>query len=134
MHSILSQFSSEIFHIAQSNTLSHRNDRHLSEVEVFLGTITAPSKVRRHRDDLIARLQLHTTTLFEATRDGIAGGEEADDSAGTVEAVEQRTLRAWAAWMTAVEAEGSEFGVKSFGWVALQLVFEAMRELDGEEE
>jgi hypothetical protein len=36
--------------------------------------------------------------------------------------------------MTAVEAEGSEFGVKSFGWVALQLVFEAMRELDGEEE
>ncbi|GAA6016409.1 hypothetical protein JCM10207_003852 [Rhodosporidiobolus poonsookiae] len=123
---VLDDFCDSLWYIAHVNTLSKRN--HLSEVEVLLGALAAPTKIPKQRQDLSARLQLHTGELFEKTRScilGAYGDEEVDP--------EEHVVRAWAAWKTAVEEDGSYFGVKTFGFVALQLFFEGVKRLEGEE-
>lgn len=127
MEKHLAEFCAELFHIAQNNTLSHRNDRHLSEVEVFLGTIAAPAKAHRQRQDQTARLNLQSSTLYDMLTDSIRGAEDAVEGRGQV------VERSWAAWMAAVDAGGTEYGVKSFGLVALQVLLEGLTELDGQE-
>ncbi|GAA5898266.1 hypothetical protein JCM6882_000114 [Rhodosporidiobolus microsporus] len=129
MRALLEWYASDLFHYAQSNTLSKRPEKHLSEVEAFLGTIAAPAKVPRQRQDLVARLQLQTRELYEWTQYDLFGAAED----GSELEPEEQILRAWAAWQVALDSDGGEFGVKAFGMLALQSLFEAREVLEGEE-
>ncbi|GAA6030286.1 hypothetical protein JCM8097_009029 [Rhodosporidiobolus ruineniae] len=129
MHSLLDSVCAELFHIAHVNTLSKRPDRHLSEVEVLLGTLCAPAKNPKQRQNLVARLQLQTRELFEYVEAVLTtdeNGEEAEP--------EEQIVLGWAAWCAALDREESEFGVKPFGYVALQVLLDGVRRLEGREE
>ncbi|GAA5981898.1 hypothetical protein JCM11641_001935 [Rhodosporidiobolus odoratus] len=128
MRHLLVAFLPEIGYIASTHTLSKRPDRYLSEVEVYLSAIAAPAKQPRQRQDLVARLQLATSELFDRFCDEISGwyGEEELE-------LEEQVKRACAAWQVALEA-GEEYGVKTFGFLSLQLLLDGLKRLEGEED
>ncbi|KAF9521102.1 hypothetical protein BS47DRAFT_1357042 [Hydnum rufescens UP504] len=72
----------------------------------------------RQRNDLQARLRQQCKALVDTT------GEELSDTDG----FEDWLLRAWVAWKVP-RALGSAFGAKSYGYVALGSMFEALRVL-----
>lgn len=122
---VMFSFGDELLYYARINTLSQRADRHLSEAETFVGTISAPSKDDRRRRDGIARLQDQTASLFGMLRDDIVGYEETP--------LEEQALWAWASWHAALEADPSDFGARSYGWVALGALLEVVEQLNEEE-
>ncbi|KAI5478467.1 hypothetical protein MNV49_005108 [Pseudohyphozyma bogoriensis] len=118
------EFGDELLRRARANTLSRRHGFHLSEEEVFVGTILAPSKDKRGKRDTIARLQEHTADLFARLRQEIAGDEEGD--------VALQAERAWAAWHAALRSNQEEYGVKTFAWIVLGVLLDNVAELNGE--
>ncbi|BGP17969.1 hypothetical protein JCM10213v2_006017 [Rhodosporidiobolus nylandii] len=130
MQNLLVAFCPEMYHIARTHTLSKRTDRHLSEVEVFLSTIASPAKNPRQRSDLVSRLELVTRELFDVFMDEIAGVYSYDEDVEPAWQVE----RAWAAWQVAVEGDGTQFGGKSFGFLALSLLLRGAKRMNGEED
>lgn len=125
-------FADDLMYYARVNTLQHRNDRHLTEAEVFVGTVAAPSKDHRLRQDKISKLQEQTGSLFSAYRKEIEGyaGEEDPSEQSQLARV---ALRAWAAWYAAVEEDQDAYGVKTFGWLALGVLMEVLAEMNGDQ-
>lgn len=115
----MSHFGSELLQIARLNTLNQRSSRHLTEEEVFTGTIAAIGDPRRKRDAM-ARLQKQSQFAFKQLRFDIEDPEEA-----------LTLIRAWRGFLVAKGADQSVFGVKSFGWTCMGLV---LRELLSEED
>jgi hypothetical protein len=120
---IIPQFQSfvlDLQYICANHSLTRRP---LTEEECWAGTIVAKSSQPRQRNELQARLREQCKRLVDTTR------EELSD----YEALEDKLLRAWVAWKVSC-ALGSTFGAKSYGYVALGSIFEALRglkELDG---
>ncbi|ORY85390.1 RNA dependent RNA polymerase-domain-containing protein [Leucosporidium creatinivorum] len=123
MFELIFPFIDELVYFSYLNSLSDRPYDHLSEGEVFIGTISAPAKDDRKRRDSIVRLQEQTGELMELCRAEILGFETS---------LELQAQRAWAAWMAAKEADAKDFGVKSFGWLALGVLLEVLEELKGQ--
>ena len=126
----LYEFCEWLFHYATINTLSSRPDIHLSEPEVVLGTLATPAKNPRLRQDKQARLQRQTTDLFDLVRDEVLGYLE--DDAGEKEIVEVLE-RCWVGWLVAKKEEQEWFGVKSFGFIVLQVLLDLMKRLEERE-
>lgn len=124
LETLILPFSDEFLRICRLNALSRRRDRHLSEEEAFVGTISATSKDKRRRQDMIIQLQEQTPALFEATREETCGYEEE---------VEEQVQRAFAAWWAALEADQTQSGVRTFGWIAMGVLLRLMAEMNGEE-
>jgi len=103
-----------------SNTL-HAQTTQLSEGEVVVGTISQQTSQPRKRKELMAKVRDSTDRLVQGIREELAG----DDS---IEG-EESLYRAWTAWEFS-KAQGDSFGAKSFGWIALGLIFEAIKEVE----
>lgn len=73
---------------------------------------------------MIIQLQEQTPALFEATREETCGYEEE---------VEKQVQRAFAAWWAALEADQTQSGVRTFGWIAMGVLLRLMAEMNGEE-
>lgn len=110
--------------ICAVHTLSRSRHAMLTEAEVFVGTIVANTSQPARRLDHISKIRDETTMLVDDVRDSLMGGAEI--------ATEQRLYRAYFAWRRSLEAssETEVFGLRSFGWIALSVVFEAMKDLD----
>ncbi|KAL8279909.1 hypothetical protein RQP46_007759 [Phenoliferia psychrophenolica] len=124
MRHVMERFTEEFLRLARLHTLSRRQDRHLSEEETFAGTMVAHSRDRRLRNDTITQLHEHTATLFDATRLDILGYEEEEEA--------EQTNRAWAAWTVARSLDQRKFGVKSFGYLALEVLLSQIATMNGE--
>ncbi|KAM0749810.1 RdRP-domain-containing protein [Meredithblackwellia eburnea MCA 4105] len=122
--SSIETFSEELLQICRLCNLSQRADRHLSEEEAFSSTIFFASRDVRKRQDLIARLRHHTSILFEDLLNEICGESEDEEENP------RRILdRAWGAWGAAISADQTTFGARTFGFLALEIVLDQMKEL-----
>lgn len=122
-------FASELKYICSASTLSLKP---LTEEEVLMGTILAKTSQPRKRQSHQARLRQQTEQMLKAFRLQLSGGKDGDEDQ---EELEDRLLKAWAAWQISV-LKGTKFAAKSFGMVALFAIFECMRaieERDGRE-
>lgn len=131
----LYEFCGEFSFYATINSLSSRPDRYLSEAEVLLGYLSTPAKNPRLRQDKAARLQKQTDELFEWLRGEWIGYVDSDEV--NQEVLIERLERCWIAWLVAKnEARDGEvneddyFGVKSFGFVVLQMFLDLLKKFD----
>ncbi|KAI0316526.1 RNA dependent RNA polymerase-domain-containing protein [Amylostereum chailletii] len=116
---VYKRYVSELKSICVALTLSHRREAMLTEEEAFIGTIAEKTSTPKKRKEKVALLRERTQHLVKTVRDDLAMGE-------TNEKVVLG--RVWVAWKLAMD-EDTAFGAKSFGWVALGVMFEMIKGL-----
>ncbi|KAJ6604339.1 RNA-directed RNA polymerase 2 [Mycena vulgaris] len=122
---IFSRYSSELQAICVAHTLSQGKAALLSEEEAVVGTIVAKSTQPRKRLDLIAGLREKSDLLVRGVKEELSG----DDDVSWDECLQ----RAWLSFELAIgERERKSFGAQSFIWIALGVIFDAIKELNEE--
>ncbi|KAJ3488459.1 hypothetical protein NLI96_g2801 [Meripilus lineatus] len=123
---IFERYTSELSLICYDNTLGTRKDAMLTEEEAIVGTIVAKSSQPRMRKDKMSRMRDQTTLLVRSVSHELAGED------GTLH--EKSLERAWVAYQLAcIEQKDGYFGAKSFGWIALGEIFDAIRDIEESE-
>ncbi|PVG04810.1 RdRP-domain-containing protein [Serendipita vermifera] len=112
------RYSAELSYLCKSHSLSTKVP--LSEEEIVTGTIVAKCSQPRVRRNQTSTMRRDATGLCETIREEIEGFEET-----SYEGILQR---AWIAWKVAL-AYGESFGAKSFGLLALDVMFSTFREM-----
>ncbi|OBZ79741.1 putative RNA-dependent RNA polymerase 1 [Grifola frondosa] len=110
--------------ICADHTLSHSRSAMLTEEEAVIGTIVAKCSQPRKRKDLMSRMREQTANLVKGVRTQIEGDEE--------QTSEYALRRAWIAFRLG-SFEREYFGARSFTWIALAGVFDAIKEIEEEE-
>ena len=72
----------------------------------------------------MSQMREKTAALVDSVKDDIAGDDEVPS--------EQSLQRAWVAYRVA-NIEHNTFGARSFSWVALGCIFDAIKEIEAEE-
>lgn len=116
-------YVSELQTICTDHTLSPTKGAMLTEEEVVVGTIVAKSSQPTKRKALMASMREQATLLVDAVRFDISGEEH-----GMVP--EKSVERAWVAFRLAV-MESGEFGSRSFRWIAMGEIFDAIKFSEG---
>ncbi len=123
MWELFENYRSELQTICADHTLSNAKNAMLTEEEAVVGTIVAKCSQPRKRKDLMSKMREQTATLVEGILEGIAGED------GIMP--DKRLERAWVAFkLSALEAEYETFGARSFAWVALSEVFDAIKAIE----
>jgi hypothetical protein len=128
----LYDFCDNLLYFATINSLSTRQDRYLTEAEALLGYLSAPAKNPRLRQDKAAKLQRQTDELFEWVRGDVIGyltDEDDEDVERHKAEILERLERCWIAWLVAKNEE-EWYGVRSFGFVVLQLFLDLLKKLE----
>lgn len=73
------------------------------------------------RQDAISAMRRDSGTICDGIREAIEGPEDTSH--------EDQILRGWTAWKVSVAFQEA-FGTKSFGLIALDVIFSAMRAID----
>ncbi|KAJ7456685.1 RNA-directed RNA polymerase 2 [Mycena latifolia] len=120
---IFSRYASELQAICVAHTLSRAKTALLSEEEAVVGTIVSRSFQPRKRQDLISGLREKSDFLVRGVKEELSG----DDDVTWEECLQ----RAWLAFQLAI-GEGKSFGAQSFIWIALGIIFDALKELKEE--
>lgn len=115
------RYTSELRTICASHTLSSARAAMLTEEEAMVGTIVAKCSQPRKRKDLMSRLREQTGLLVNGIREDILGDEELP--------LEGALVCAFVAWELS-NIEQDTFGAKSFGWVALGVIFETIKDIE----
>jgi RNA-dependent RNA polymerase len=110
----------ELRTICHSHTLSSARFASLTEEEAVIGTIVAKCSQPRKRRDLMAKMRDLTDRLVRSVKEEFVGEDE-----GLTSSLE----RAWIAWQVSL-MKGKEFGAKSFGWIALGGIFDAVKGIE----
>jgi RNA-dependent RNA polymerase len=110
----------ELRTICHSHTLSSARFASLTEEEAVIGTIVAKCSQPRKRRDLMAKMRDLTDRLVRSVKEEFVG--EDDGFADSLE-------RAWVAWKVSL-MKSKEFGAKSFGWIALSGIFDAIKGIE----
>ncbi|THH20225.1 hypothetical protein EW146_g1088 [Bondarzewia mesenterica] len=117
------KYAMDLQSICAANAISPHRLATLTEEEAVVGTIVAKCSQKRKRKDNMAQLREQTNTLVKTVRD-MLGGE--DD-----EPYEEWLHSAWAAWKVS-RLQSETFGSKSFGWIALGEIFDAIKAIEQE--
>ena len=72
---------------------------------------------------MMSQMNEQTATLVKSVNDGLVGDGDI---------LEQSLYRAWVAYRIA-SMEHNAFGARSFGWIALGAIFDAIKEIEEEE-
>jgi RNA-dependent RNA polymerase len=120
---LFDRYVSELQSICRAHTISHARSAMLTEEEVVVGTIVAKTSQPRKRRETMARMREVTDQLVLTVREDLIGGEEANPDSSLE--------RGWVAWRLSVK--NKYFGSKSFGWIALGVIFEAIKEIEAAE-
>ena len=107
---LLESFSEELLKIAQCNVLSNGRNQHLTEEDLFVGSISTVSKEKRTKSDNTFRMDFQTDALFQALRDELNGD------------LRSRENRLWTAFIVAeqISRNNGAFGARTFGWIAIE--------------
>ncbi|KAH8120135.1 RdRP-domain-containing protein [Phellopilus nigrolimitatus] len=117
------KFSEQLKHFCSTFTMSRSRHSRLSEEEAFIGTIKARTSQPKRRKELISKLREHTAQLVTDIRFELAGGDEFTDH--------KRLRVAWAAWELSLKnVKEKRFGARSFSWVALGAIFDAIKSIE----
>lgn len=122
---LFTKYSLELRAICMANTLSYARGAQLSEEEAVIGTIIQKSSQPRQRSDAMAKLRESTDILVRGIRENLAGEEDMDHY--------DHLYRAWLGWKLAL-AHKQNFGAQSFAWVTLGAIFEAIRDIEEDDE
>lgn len=120
---LFSNYRSQLQTICADHTLSHARHTMLTEEEAVMGTIVAKCSQPRMRRDRMSKLREQTNALVQSVAHQLEG------EIGTLP--EKSLERAWVAYRVSLLA-GDYFGAKSFWWIALKQMFEAMKVIDTE--
>ncbi|THH30362.1 hypothetical protein EUX98_g3831 [Antrodiella citrinella] len=120
---LFSVYRSRLQSICADNTLSRHRWAMLSEEEAVMGIIVAKCSQPRRRQGLISKLREQTAALVGSVRHQLEG-----------ERGPERSLeRAWVALRISLLVDQGYFGAKSFGWLALREVFNAITVINGKD-
>ncbi|KAL0580309.1 hypothetical protein V5O48_001726 [Marasmius crinis-equi] len=119
---IFAGYCSSFTGILRNYTLSHRRDSLLSEEEAMIGTIAQKTSQNRQRKELMSKLREQTDILVRGVRDEFEGGDEVP--------AEDSLAHAWLAWKLALKERNKTVGARSFGWVALGAIFDAVKKIE----
>jgi len=115
------RYATELYTICVANALSQSKSAVLTEEEAIVGTIVAQTSQPRKRKDLMARMREQTAFLVSDIREEL----------GQFNSLEERLEHGWTAWKVSNALDS--FGSKSFGWIALGLIFETTKAIDEED-
>lgn len=124
MCQLVDSYTSQLRGICAAHALSYSRSAILTEEEALIGTIVAKTSQPRKRRDMMSRLREQTASLVKAVRAEISGAD------GTP--AETSLERAWVAYKVAL-IQGDYFGARSFAWIALGEVFDAIRDIEEED-
>ncbi|KAJ7632964.1 RNA dependent RNA polymerase-domain-containing protein [Roridomyces roridus] len=127
IHVIFQKYVEELRYISITHTLTSAPGVTLKEAEMVLGTILAKCSQKRWRSDCIYRMRYHTQTVVRDIQKQLL---DRSDSRLAPEELEDALRKAWAAWDFALRHE-KKFGAKSFGLVALGIIFDCLEQLPG---
>ncbi|KAH8822930.1 RNA-directed RNA polymerase 2 [Flagelloscypha sp. PMI_526] len=124
--SIFLHYRGTLHGICSAQTLSSNRKSTLTEEEAVVGTIMAKTSQPRKRLDHIHKLRDGTDRLVTATRSSILG-----DGQPNREELLDGLQRAYLAWELSLKVmKDGIFGARSFGFVALGAIFEAIRDIE----
>ncbi|SJL00749.1 uncharacterized protein ARMOST_04063 [Armillaria ostoyae] len=126
------QYESELRYICATHTLSNTPGVRLLEAEVVVGTILAKCTQRRWRKDRMWRMRGHASQLVKDIKQSLLclTGPQLDFKEVIPPETYRDALRlAWDAWDYSLRHSG-EFGAKSFGFIALGVIFECLERLN----
>jgi len=119
---LFKRFSSELTSIAANYSLSHKSVM-LTEEEVIAGTIIQKTSQPRTRKEYMTKVRDMSNTLVKGILFELEGDEH--------RTLEDHLKYAWLAWeLSFVEVAKENFGAKSFGWLALSAIFDAMKMIE----
>lgn len=121
---LFQQYASQLQSVCADHTLSSAKGAMLTEEEVVVGTIVAKCSQPRKRKDLMSRMRDRTATLAQEVGLQIEGDE------GILP--EASLERAWVAFRIS-NLEQDAFGARSFGWMALREIFDAIKKIEESE-
>ena len=120
---LFANYRSQLQTICADHTLSNAKNAMLTEEEAVVGTIVAKCSQPRKRKDLMSKMREQTGNLVDDTQAGIAGEDGIPPN--------KRLERAWVAFKLAVlEGRYETFAARSFAWVALSEVFDAIKAIE----
>ncbi|KAI0762892.1 RdRP-domain-containing protein [Fomes fomentarius] len=111
--------------ICADYTLSQSRFAMLTEAEAEVGTIVAKCSQPRKRKDLMSQMREQTATLVGNVKREISGDNDV--------LPEMSLQRAWTAYRLS-RFKDDDFGARSFGWIVLGCIFDAIKEIEVEEE
>ncbi|THH34116.1 hypothetical protein EUX98_g35 [Antrodiella citrinella] len=123
---LFSSYRSELQTICAENTVSRDRSAMLTEEEAVVGTIVAKCPQPRMRRDKISKLREQTNTLVQSV------GHQLEGEIGILP--EKSLERAWVAYRISLLTDNEYFGAKSFGWIALREIFDAIKAIEAENE
>ncbi|THU79982.1 RdRP-domain-containing protein [Dendrothele bispora CBS 962.96] len=126
--SLFQGYKSDLSSICSAHTLSSGRTAMLTEEEAVIGTIVANTSQPRKRLDHIGKMREQTDTLVRDVRSSLEG----DDNLSSGESLE-RAFFAWRLANRLCHQQSSPVGARSFWWVTLGAVFEAVKEIEEEE-
>ncbi|KAH9937600.1 RdRP-domain-containing protein [Fomitopsis serialis] len=124
MCQLFESYTSQLRGICVAHALSYSRSAILTEEEALVGTIVAKTSQPRKRKDMMSRLREQTASLVKAVRTEISGID------GTP--AETSLERAWVAYKVAL-IQDDYFGARSFAWVALGEIFDAIKDIEDED-
>lgn len=110
--------------ISAKHVISTSRSSLLSEEELVIGTISAKCAQARRREDLITRLREQTAMLVDSVCFEMSGGGVSTPT---------RFKRAWTAYRVSCTL-AEWFGGRSFGWIALGEIFDAVSKMRGDQD
>ena len=117
----LDRYATELQGICACNAIQRHKDAALSEEEAVVGTIVAKSSQRPRRKDAMSQLREQTSFLVKGVRDELSGDDDSSEY--------DWLATAWTAWKVSRHLK-DRFGAHSYGWIALNEVFDAMRAIE----
>ncbi|CAK5265089.1 unnamed protein product [Mycena citricolor] len=122
------KYEDELEYISTTHTVSIKPGVRLLESEIVVGTILAKCTQKRWRSDCIYRMQFHANVLVQDLKRQLMKKNGAAFVAFTKEDRLLGLKRAWVAWDYS-RRHHDKFAAKSFGLVALAIIFECLEGL-----
>ncbi|KAK0484002.1 RNA dependent RNA polymerase-domain-containing protein [Armillaria novae-zelandiae] len=126
------RYENELRYICATHTLSNTPGVRLLEAEVVVGTILAKCTQRRWRKDRTWRMRGHASQLVKDIKQfllPLTGPQLELKEVVPAETYRDALRLAWDTWDYSLRHPG-EFGAKSFGLIALGVIFECLEKLN----
>ncbi|PSR72408.1 hypothetical protein PHLCEN_2v11751 [Hermanssonia centrifuga] len=117
-------YISQLQTICADHSLSHKKDAMLTEEEAVVGSIVAQCSQPRKRKDLMSKLREQTTALVD---------DILNDLSGEVGTLPEKSLERAMVALRISTIEEKLFGAKSFAWIAMGEIFEAIKTIETSE-